>query len=85
MEFLAMLLHYVVARREQKKLGARLARAGFALGRTLDTFDFDRLPKPNRPHIRDLATGRYIGEKVCVLVVGQTGVGKSQVSIAVRG
>ena len=76
-EFLAMLLHDEVARRDQKKFGAGIARAGFALGKTLETFDFDRLPKLNRAHVHDLATGRYIDEKVCVLMVGQTGVGKS--------
>ena len=59
-EFLAMLLHDEVARCEQKKLGTRLARAGFALGKTLETFDFDRLPNLNRTHIHDLATGRYM-------------------------
>lgn len=31
-EFLAMLLQDEVARRDQKKLGTRLARAGFAMG-----------------------------------------------------
>uniref|UniRef100_UPI0038BA22A9 ATP-binding protein n=1 Tax=unclassified Paraburkholderia TaxID=2615204 RepID=UPI0038BA22A9 len=71
-----------VARRDQKKLGARLARAGFALGKTLETFNFDLLPKLNRAHIHDLATGRYIDEKVCVLMVGQIGVGKSHLAQA---
>ena len=81
-EFLATLLHDEVARREQKKLGVRLARAGFSLGKTLETFDFDRVPKLNRAHIHDLAAGRYIDEKVCVLMVGQTGVGKSHLAQA---
>jgi hypothetical protein len=81
-EFLAMLLHDEVARRDQKKLGARLLRAGFGLGKTLETFDFDRLPKLNRAHIHDLATGRYIDEKVAILMVGQTGVGKSHIAQA---
>ena len=81
-EFLAMLLHDEVARRDQKKLGARLARAGFALGKTLESFNFDLLPKLNRAHIHDLATGRYIDEKVCVLMVGQIGVGKSHLAQA---
>ena len=81
-EFLAMLLHDEVARRDQKKLGARILRAGFALGKTLESFDFDRLPKLNRAHINDLATGRYIDEKVAILMVGQTGVGKSHIAQA---
>src|ERR1700753_4029504 len=81
-EFLAMLLHDEVARRDQKKLGARLVRAGFGLGKTLETFNFDRLPKLNRTHIYDLATGRYIDEQVAILMVGQTGVGKSHIAQA---
>jgi DNA replication protein DnaC len=68
-EFLAMLLHDEVARRDQKKLGVRLARAGFALGKTLESFNFDLLPKLNRAHI-------------AVLIVGQTGVGKSHLAQA---
>lgn len=74
-EFLAMLLHDEVARRDQKKLGSRILRAGFGLGKTLESFDFDLLPKLNRAQINDLATGRYIDEKVAVLMVGQIGVG----------
>ncbi|MEJ0003534.1 MAG: IS21-like element helper ATPase IstB [Pararobbsia sp.] len=81
-EFLAMLLHDEVARRDQKKLGTRLARAGFAMGKTLETFDFDRLPKLNRTHIHDLATGRYIDEKVAILIAGPTGTGKSHLAQA---
>ena len=81
-EFLAMLLHDEIARRDTKKLGVRLARAGFAMGKTLETFNFDLVPKLNRTYIHDLATGRYIDEKVCVLLVGGTGVGKSHLAQA---
>jgi len=81
-EFLATLLHDEVARREQRKLSIRLARAGFAMGKTLETFDFDRLPKLNRTHIHDLATGRYIDEKVAILIAGPTGTGKSHLAQA---
>lgn len=81
-EFLAMLLHDEVARRDQKKLSARLARAGFSLGKTLEAFNFDLLPGLNRAYIHDLATGRYIDEKVAILMVGQTGVGKSHIAQA---
>ncbi|WP_454829768.1 IS21-like element helper ATPase IstB [Paraburkholderia xenovorans] len=81
-EFLAMLLHDEVARRDQKKLRTRLARAGFAMGKTLETFDFDRLPNLNRTHIHDLATGRYIDEKVAILIAGPTGTGKSHLAQA---
>lgn len=81
-EFLATLLHDEVARRDQKKLGARLVRAGFAMGKTLETFNFDLLPTLNRAYIHDLATGRYLDEKVAILIAGQTGTGKSHLAQA---
>ncbi|WP_308705940.1 hypothetical protein [Paraburkholderia sp. BL18I3N2] len=39
------LLHEEVAQRDQKKLSARLVRAGFGLGKTLEAFNLNRLPK----------------------------------------
>jgi len=42
------------------------------LGNTLETFDCDRLPNPNRTHIHDLVTGRCIDEIVAVLIDGAT-------------
>ncbi len=44
--------------------------------KTLDQFDFDRLPKLNRALVHDLATNRYFSEHAPVLIVGQVGVGK---------
>ncbi|KVU52026.1 IS21-like element helper ATPase IstB [Burkholderia cepacia] len=81
-EFLAMLLHDEVARRENRKLAIRLARAGFAIGKTLESFDFDLLPALNRSYVYDLAAGRYLDEKVAILIAGQTGTGKSHLAQA---
>jgi DNA replication protein DnaC len=57
-------------------------RAGFGLGNTLETFNFDRLPRLDRTDIRDFATDRYIDEKFAILMVGQKGVGKSHIAQA---
>lgn len=81
-EFLAMLLHDEVARRENRKLAIRLSRAGFAIGKTLESFDFDLLPARNRAYVYDLAAGRYLDEKVAILIAGQTGTGKSHLAQA---
>lgn len=62
-EFLAMLVSDEVARREQKKFSLRLRRAQFRTNKTLEQFDFERLPKLNRALVNDLATGRYLQEK----------------------
>jgi DNA replication protein DnaC len=81
-EFLALLVTDEVARREQKKLAARLRRANFRSHKTLEQFDFDQLPSLNRALIHELATGAYIDERVAVLIVGPCGTGKSHLAQA---
>ena len=65
-DFLGLLIHDEVARREHQK--------------TLEGFDFDRLPNLNRAAVHDLATCRFIEEKVAVLIVGPCGTGKSHLA-----
>ena len=81
-EFLALLISDEVARRESKKFSMRLRRAQFRTNKTLEQFDFDRLPKLNRKLLHDLASGRYLQEKAPVLIVGPSGVGKSHLAQA---
>jgi DNA replication protein DnaC len=81
-EFLALLIEDEVARREQKKFALRLRRASFRASKTLDQFDFERLPQLNRALVHELATGRYLNERVPVLIVGPCGTGKSHLAQA---
>jgi DNA replication protein DnaC len=81
-EFLALLVEDEVARREQKKFATRLRRAAFRTTKTLDAFEFERLPQLNRALVHDLATGRYIAERAPVLIVGPCGTGKSHLAQA---
>ena len=81
-EFLALLVGDEVARREQKKFSSRLRRAQFRTTKTIEQFDFDRLPHLNRALVHDLATGRYLQEKAPVLIVGPCGTGKSHLAQA---
>lgn len=81
-DFLSLLIHDEVARRDQKKLAQRLRRANFRNQKTLEGFNFDRLPTLNRTLIHDLATCRFIEEKVAVLIAGPCGTGKSHLAQA---
>lgn len=81
-EFLSLLIQDEVARRDQKKFDLRLRRAAFRAGKTLEGFDFSRLPNLNRALVHDLATGRYLAEKAPVLIVGPCGTGKSHLAQA---
>jgi len=81
-DFLALLLQDEVARRSQKKLTVRIRRANFRNQKTLEEFDFSFNPNINRNLITDLASCRFIEEKVCVLIVGPCGTGKSHIAQA---
>ncbi len=82
-EFLSLLISDEVARREQKKFSLRLRRAAFRSHKTLDQFDFSFNPNINAPLIQELITGRFIDEKVAVLIVGPCGTGKSHIAQAI--
>ena len=79
-EFLALLVEDEVARREQKKFQLRLRRAAFRTTKTLEQFDFERLPQLNRALVHELATGRYLSDRAPVLIVGPCGTGKSHLA-----
>ncbi len=81
-EFLAMLISDEIARRDQRRFTARLRRAQFRTSKTLEQFDFNRLPNLNRALVHDLATGRYLNERAPVLIVGPCGTGKSHLAQA---
>jgi DNA replication protein DnaC len=81
-DFLAMLIGDEVARRENKKFSMRLRRAQFRTTKTLEQFEFERLPKLNRSLIHELASGRYLSERAPVLIVGPSGIGKSHLAQA---
>ena len=82
-DFLSLLVLDEVARRDQKKLAERLKRAHFRNQKTLEGFDFNRLPNLNRAAIHDLATCRFVDEKVAVLIAGYCGTGKSHLAQAI--
>jgi DNA replication protein DnaC len=81
-EFLALLIEDEVARRDQKKFALRLRRAAFRASKTLEQFDFERLPQLNRALVHELATGRYLSDRTPVLIVGPCGTGKSHLAQA---
>jgi DNA replication protein DnaC len=58
-EFLALLISDEIARRDNKKFHSRLHKAQFRSTKTLEQFDFDRLPQLTRAQGSDLAAGRH--------------------------
>ncbi len=82
-EFLSLLIGDEVARRDQKRFTTRLRRASFRSHKTLDQFDFDFNPNINSALVHELIAGRFIEEKVAVLIAGPCGTGKSHIAQAI--
>lgn len=81
-EFLYRLLNDEVERRDAKQLDLRLRRANFEHRKTLEDFDFSFNPKIPKAKILDLATTAFVDRHENVLLLGQTGVGKSHIAQA---
>jgi DNA replication protein DnaC len=82
-EFLALVLQDEMLRREQKKFDTRARKAGFNANKTMESFDFLFNPKINKAEIIDLASCQFVNEKVCALIVGRCGTGKSHLAQAI--
>lgn len=81
-EFLLRLLTDEVERRESKMLDQRIKRAKFDHKKTLEDFDFHFNPDIPRAKIIDLATCSFVARRRNVLLLGQSGVGKSHIAQA---
>lgn len=81
-DFLELLVDDELARRKGRLLERRRQLAHFPAFKTLDAYDWDFNPKINRRQITDLATCRFVPVGENVLFLGQPGVGKSHLAIA---
>lgn len=81
-EFLLRLLTDEVERRDEKQLEQRIRKAAFQPNKTLENFDFLFNPKVPKAKLIDLATCTFVGRRENVLLLGQTGVGKSHLAQA---
>jgi DNA replication protein DnaC len=82
LEFLQVLCHDEVTRRENMAMARRLRRAHFDAQSTLEGFDFAASPKLPAAQIRDLAALRWLHNGESILLHGPVGVGKSHVAQA---
>jgi DNA replication protein DnaC len=68
--------------RDKRAAERRIKAAKFPVIKTLDTFEFKAQPSLNEPLIRELTTGQYIDHHENVLLVGNSGTGKSHTATA---
>jgi DNA replication protein DnaC len=82
LEFLQVLCHDEIARRDATALARRLRRARFDQPSTMEEFDFAASPKLPAAAIRDLAALRWLHAGESVILYGPVGVGKSHIAQA---
>jgi len=68
--------------RERRAADRRLKMAKFPVIKTIDTFDFKAQPSLNESLTRELLRGEYIAKKENVLIVGNSGTGKTHLATA---
>ena len=61
---------------------ALIRAAAFPFKKTLEDFDFNFQPSINKNEIYDLATLRFVEDKSNILFVGNSGVGKTHLAVA---
>lgn len=81
-EALLYLLQLEVTGKQERRCLRRMKDARFPMIKTLDMFDRSRLPKLNPRQIEELANCDYIRQRYNVLAIGNTGTGKSHLSMA---
>ncbi len=78
--FLLRLCEREVHDRELRAAERRVKDAKFPVVKTLDTFDFQAQPSINQELIRELIRGEYMDRCENVLLIGNSGTGKSHVA-----
>lgn len=82
LDFLIALLKQETDRREELTVARRIKQAGFPQLKSLETFDFTMIPGLNKSRILALARGEYLDEKRHVILMGNSGTGKTHLATA---
>ncbi len=80
--YLLRLLEQEAHDRETRAAERRVKAAKFPVLKTLDTFDFKAQPSINQERVRELIRGEYIDRHENVLLIGNSGTGKTHLATA---
>ncbi len=83
LEFAHLLIAEQAQQRRERAIARRIKDAGFREQCTLAGFDWEFNKTINRVQIEELATAAFIGRQDNLVIVGQSGVGKSRIIQAV--
>ena len=82
-EFLELLLEDEENNRRENSYKKRYSRAKLPYQKRIEDFDFSFQPSIDRRVINDFATCQFIGQKKNIIFLGEPGVGKSHLSVAI--
>lgn len=82
LDYLALLIEGEAAMREQRSIERRIRNARFPGIKTLDDFQWSWPKKINRPQIQNLFRLAFIATQTNVVLIGNVGLGKSHLAIA---
>jgi len=80
--FLLRLVEREALDREKRAAERRVKNARFPILKTLDTFDFTAQPSIHEKLVRELMVGEYVDRHENVLIVGNSGTGKTHLASA---
>jgi len=81
-EYLLGILEQEVSQRENNRIQRGIRQASFPIVKTLESFDFKAIPSLNKPKVLKLMKGEYIQKKENIILVGNSGVGKTHIATA---
>ena len=80
--FLLALVEMEAQQREENAHQKRLRMARFPVIKSLDQFDFTTLPSLNKALVLDLARGGYLDKRENLILMGNSGTGKTHLAMA---
>jgi len=81
-QFLLGVLEQEIGQRENNRIQRGIRQAAFPIIKTLDSFDFKAIPSLNKQKILKLASCEYIKNLENIIMVGNSGVGKTHIVTA---
>ena len=80
--FLLQLLERELIERQQRATERRIKAAKFPTLKTIESFQFDQQPSINEALIHELLTGEFLDRRENVLLIGNSGTGKTHLATA---
>jgi DNA replication protein DnaC len=80
--FLLRLVEAEALERERRSAERRVKAARFPVVKTIDSFEFEAQPSINQALVRELLRGEYLDHRENVLLVGNSGTGKTHLATA---